>query len=349
MFRKIIDRSDARSIRLLIILTVAAFLVVPLFGSVNDAGAQADKPLIKWRHGSPAAKIMELAFRQMAIEKGFFKKEGLDVELVLITEGATILKAVVADDLQSADLGSSPIFPAIEKGAPIKMIGAFFPGANYTIFGKKDIKKLSDLYGRTIATSAPGALLHMLAVAVLTTNKLDPGKVQFVNIGTSAEVFRAVMAGKVDAGVTLSTYQPEIDQNPNLHAIASVPNHVPQFVRLGLITSDKTIKEKSEPLTRFLVAYAMGHRYALQNKDETIKLASKITGMTVEKMAWEFDWYIKNKVFDPNFGVTPAQIKYMQELSIQSKAQEKMVPFEKMVNLEFRKKVLETIGEYKMP
>ncbi len=118
-------------------------------------------------------------------------------------------------------------------------------------------------------------------------------------------------------------------------------------MRQTFITSERVIRERPEELTRWLAAYARGHRYGLDHKDETVQLASELTGVTdLDNFNWTFDWYVENNIVDPNFRVPPESIDYMQDLGIRLGGQRTKLPYERIVNPTFRERALALIGEY---
>src|SRR5262249_8705135 len=100
-----------------------------------------------------------------------------------------------------AGSGFASVFPAIEKGGKLKILAGASLLTDQAVFSAKpDIKSVKDLKGRTIGTGAPGALVHQMMVALLHKKGIKVSDVTFVNVGSNVDVFRAVVAGTVDAG-----------------------------------------------------------------------------------------------------------------------------------------------------
>ena len=141
----------------------------------------------------------DTAFQLMAQEKGYFQELNIDFEPVGVTSGDNMLRGVLAGEFDSGDFGPSITFPAIAQGAGLKLIGTNNPRVPHVLFGKKEINDLRDLYGRLVGVAAPGAFLHALITATMVKEGLDPERVQWVNIGASPDVFRAMVGGKIDS------------------------------------------------------------------------------------------------------------------------------------------------------
>lgn len=317
-------------------------------GAAPTAAAQpaASGALARWRHAEPSA-IFESAFRQMAVRKGFAREAGLDVEIQHLTSGTTIIKGLVAGEYDSADIGSSPVYPAIESGAEIKILASFTPGLFYAFYVRPDIQSVRDLAGKPIGTNDPGALLYQLAQASLEAQGLDPTQVEYANVGGSPAIFQAVVAGKVAGGVSGVEWLREAERSGQAKPLFYLNQTLPRFLRQTFITSDRVIRERPEELTRWLEAYARGHRYGLDHKDETVQFASELTGVTdLDNLNWTFDWYVQNGIVDPNFRVPPENIEYMQDLGIRLGGQRTKLPYERIVNPAFRERALAALGEY---
>jgi ABC-type nitrate/sulfonate/bicarbonate transport system substrate-binding protein len=321
----------------------------PAPSSAGQASAPAAREVVRWRHGD-VSPLFETAFRYMAHEKGFDHEEGLDVEIAHIASGTTILKGVLAGEYDTAELGTAPIYPAVAQGAPVKLLASFMPGQFYYFYVRRDIQDLPDLYGRSIGSGEPGALLHQLAVALFLSRGLDPSRVEFVNVGGSPAVYRAVVSGKVDAGVAGAEFYRDAERNPEVKPLLVMHEALPRYLRFGLIASDRVIRERPEQLTAFLRAWTRGHRYALEHKAETVALAAKITGLdNLDDLNWTFDWYVRNQVVDPNGRLPPESLQYMQELSVATGAQATIVPEERLVDRRFMEQVLAQLGPYQSP
>jgi len=314
--------------------------------AAKPAAAPTSAALARWRHAEPSA-IFESAFRQMAVRKGFAREAGLDVEIQHLTSGTPIIKGLVAGEYDSADIGSSPVYPAVEGGAEIKILASFTSGLFYAFYVRPEIQAVRDLVGKPIGTNDPGALLYQLAQAALEAQGLDPTQVDYANVGGSPAIFQAVVAGKVAGGVSGVEWLREAERSGQAKPLFYLHQVLPRFLRQVFIVSDRVIRERPDDLTRWLAAYARGHRYALDHKDETVQFAAELTGVNdLDNLSWTFDWYLQNGVVDPNFRVPPENVEYMQDLGIHLGGQRAKLPYERIVNPAFRERALATLGEY---
>jgi ABC-type nitrate/sulfonate/bicarbonate transport system substrate-binding protein len=143
-----------------------------------------------------------LTLQHLIKQQGYLEELGLDPTMLNVADGSKLMGAIISGGSDICAMsGFSQVLPAIEKGARMKLIGTAGQLAVQTIYTTRPgIKTVKDLEGRTVGVGSLGALLHQMMVAILRKKGVDPAKVTFANIGSSADVFRAVVAGTVDAG-----------------------------------------------------------------------------------------------------------------------------------------------------
>lgn len=149
-----------------------------------------------------SAGSLNLVFDALMKQQGYFKEFGVDATVQNVSDGSKIISALLGGNGDMcAGSGFSSLLPAIEKGAKLKIIaGAALSPLTALYSSRKDIRSAKDLIGKTVGTGAPGALLHELVVGLMIKKGLDYTKVTFVNVGSGNDIFKAVMAGTVDAG-----------------------------------------------------------------------------------------------------------------------------------------------------
>ena len=149
-----------------------------------------------------ATGVLNVTMDALMQQERFLESFGLSPEILGVADGSKILSAVVSGSVDASGLsGFGQVFPAVERGAGIKVLAAGSQIPSLAMFtSKPNINSLKDLEGKSIGTGSIGALVHQLTVTLLKKYNVDASKIRFVNIGSSAAVFRAVAAGTVDAG-----------------------------------------------------------------------------------------------------------------------------------------------------
>src|ERR687897_3566560 len=105
-------------------------------------------------------KIVDVAAMFMAMEKGFFKSEGLELETIPMAGGAVIVQGVTSGDLQFGWTNVISLYQAVAEGFDFKLIA---PGASNTkdkkeshailVANASPIKTAKDLEGKTVAVN----------------------------------------------------------------------------------------------------------------------------------------------------------------------------------------------------
>ena len=134
---------------------------------------------------------------------GFFRAEGLDIQISDFAGGARALQAVVEG---SADVCSGAYEHTINLQSKNQMFQAFVlqgraPQIAFGVSVKKmpDYKSIADLRGKKIGVSAPGSSTNMMASLVLSRGGLKASDVSFVGVGTAAGALLALRSGQIDA------------------------------------------------------------------------------------------------------------------------------------------------------
>ena len=79
-----------------------------------------------------------------------------------IKAGATLMKALIAGEIDSVDMGAAESIVAGVRGTGVKIVGCTWPGVPQVVLAKTEIKTLADLKGKNVAISSPGSLPDLL-------------------------------------------------------------------------------------------------------------------------------------------------------------------------------------------
>jgi NitT/TauT family transport system substrate-binding protein len=199
-------------------------------------------------------RVMDDAQAIVAHEGGFYKKHGLDVELVEFKSGTDLIKAIVGGQLDSGVLGFTNAVAWASKGADLKVVGGAQHGYHAIVVrDDSGIKKVADLKGRTLASQAEGSTADtVLKGVVLKDAGLKSDDVTIM--GVSPQVAVQSLAGKrVDAAFL---FEPQA-------RIAQLIAPVTQIYEIGevwpfpcmvVITSGETLKKRKDDVWKSLDA-----------------------------------------------------------------------------------------------
>jgi NitT/TauT family transport system substrate-binding protein len=138
----------------------------------------------------------------VALERGYFRQEGVNAEYVPFRGGPDLVKAVVAGEILIGVTGSTDILVFREAGAPIKMIATHTEGNHFTLNVAPDVQKVADLKGKTIGVTRAGAATWVFARMVAKNEGWDPDRdVKIVGLGGLDAQLAALARGEIHAFV----------------------------------------------------------------------------------------------------------------------------------------------------
>src|SRR6185295_17571247 len=155
----------------LTMLRVLSFLIVWL--AIADATAIAQAPAKKVRMGIQSTNIGFLPFHA-AFHKGFYREQGIDLEMIFMATQAVNAAFVRGDLDYSAAVNG--IIQGIVRGAPAKILACAVDRPLQSFIARKDIRAPRDLKGKKVAGSTTGGTATLMADAALKHFGLDPGR-----------------------------------------------------------------------------------------------------------------------------------------------------------------------------
>src|SRR5262245_52104109 len=247
-----------------------------------------------WRHGIIEAKS-DAGIFYMASKRDFAQKLGLKLEFVPLKTDTLELKAMIAGELDSYEGGPQGAIVAAARGADVKVVGCNWLVVPHGLFVRDAINAVPDLKGRSIAVSAPGSFPELVARAVLEKAGVPASDVKFASMGSDTDRYKALVAGVVDGAIVSNEYTP-VAAKAGVKLLVPGSEAVPNFLRVCLQMTGKTLKDRPEDAAKFLAAEMEGLRYAATHRDETVKLTHDITGSKPDdpRPAFVYDWAVKS-------------------------------------------------------
>ena len=204
----------------------------------------------------------------IAEQLGYFKDEGLQVEVPDFAGGSKALQALVGG---SADVVSGAYEHTINMQAKNQFIESFVlqgraPQIVLAVSTKTmpDYKSLADLKGKKIGVTAPGSSTSMMASYVLAKAGIKPSEVSFIGVGAASGAITAVKSGQVDAIANLDPVITMLQRDKLIKVVADTRTLKDTQAVYGgpmpaavLYTHGKFVQEN--PNTTQALAYAMVH------------------------------------------------------------------------------------------
>jgi len=168
-----------RAIKIKLALVLA--LALCLAAHMSSMAAKAELQKIKVSEAIHGIFFLPL---YVAHGKGFFKDEGLDVELLTAQAGPLAMQALLAGQVQFCATGHGLIANLYAKGKPTKIVNQMQSRCTFYLLGRPEIKSIADLKGKSVGCTKIGAESYAIARAILAREGLDPDKdVTLVGVG----------------------------------------------------------------------------------------------------------------------------------------------------------------------
>jgi ABC-type nitrate/sulfonate/bicarbonate transport system substrate-binding protein len=221
-----------------------------------------------------------------ALDMGFFKKAGLDVQVTTLSNGAIIASGVASGAFDIGSSAISSIASAHERGIPFVIVApaALWSSDRITtalvIAKNSPIKTAKDLDGKTVAVNALQSVNHVGPQAWMEQNGGDPSTVKFIEIPFPA-MPAALESHRIDAAMLT---EPALDISVNSGArILAAPYDAisKKFLFLGWISTSKWVEAHPDTARKFAAVIAQTARWANANPSQSARILEKYTRLPV--------------------------------------------------------------------
>jgi ABC-type nitrate/sulfonate/bicarbonate transport system substrate-binding protein len=224
----------------------------------------------------------------VAVSKGFFREEGMDVEVVQANPRLGAMALMNGDVLFTATFVSS--VRGILSGLPLKVVLVSFKRGFYYLIAHPSVKDIQELKGKKMAVSSIRGSDHLVAEELLRSKGFNPAQLQPIALGDTSVRLQSVLTGAVDV-TALSPPHDLMAQNAGMKVLAGPPEI--GMPASGLITTDRLIKENPQFVRRAVRAVLKANRLIEENRQETIKVLLQWVKQTPEIAARSYDVELK--------------------------------------------------------
>jgi ABC-type nitrate/sulfonate/bicarbonate transport system substrate-binding protein len=208
-------------------------------------------------------------------ENGFYKKEGLDTQLVYIASSTTMAQAMFARQVAISTVNSGSVVTSTLQGGDLVLMGAVMNAAAFYIITRPEIITVQDLKGKKIGVTRLGSSSDFAVREYLQKNKLQPNRdVNIVQIGGMPELAAALNNGSISAAPLSSPSSYVAEQKGN-RVIANLANEEIYFVIAGLTTTRRFLREQRSEAKAFLRAFGRATHFMFQQPDAAKRILTK--------------------------------------------------------------------------
>jgi NitT/TauT family transport system substrate-binding protein len=216
------------------------------------------------------SKLVSYPGVPIALARGYFKQQGLDVRMVFFDGAQPISVGVASGDIDFGVSGLSASFYTLAGHGQLKLIassageaaGGFY---NLTFVASNKaydagLKSVKDLPGHDVAIVQVGTSLHYAIGLAAEKYGFPMSAVNIRPLQSNTNVIAALSGGTVDAAVMPSTPTLNPVAKGEIKRVAWVGDVTPDWMGAALFTGTKTANERGDMVKRFLVAYRQGTR-----------------------------------------------------------------------------------------
>jgi len=262
----------------------------------NVCGAQERTKL----RVSSATKTLGYGPLWIASRMGFFAKQNLDVEVVVIRASDVGIQALAGGSLEIAGSASDAPIAAIEKGLDLVIVGGLINGLTQSIMAAKKFKTYNDLRGATFGAISLTSGVTFALRQVLKVKGLEyPRDYKLLVIGGTPQTYAALVAGSIDAAA-LSLPVNYAAEEQGFNEIGRFVDVIANY-QLAALSTKRAWAEKNRPvLVRFMRAMAQTMRWIHQNKEPAADYLAREMNLKPDhaRRGWEF--YTSTKTWHPD-------------------------------------------------
>ena len=224
----------------------------------------------------------------LAKEKGFFKKQGVDVEIVVIESPADRRAAFAAGKIEgmATTVDTHVMTAAAENPIPLKQVlGLDDSHGGDGMVAKKEIKTIKDLKGKTVAAQLGAGASYFWLNYVLLQNGMKITDLKMIDM-KAGDAGSAFVAGKVDAAVTWEPWLSKARETPFGHVLLS-SDKTPGIIVDSLAFKPDFIKKRGADVKKVAAGWFEAVKFAATNPKEADAIMAKFTGQKPEEFTKE--------------------------------------------------------------
>ena len=230
---------------------------------------RAGKP-IPVRIAVVSRSTLDLPF-WVARERGFFRDEGLDVEIILFKASMTV-QAMMGGSIDFGTATGTAVSAAV-NGADVRIVHAMSDRPSFDLIAQPSITSVQQLRGKKLGIGGIGGLPEFLIRQILGANQIPVDQVTLLPLGASDVTYMSLKAGVVEATM-LQIPNTFFAQDEGFRKIASGAD-VYRVVQGGLTTTKSIISEKPEVVTKVIRATLRAVRLIKSDKKYALEIMMK--------------------------------------------------------------------------
>ena len=220
----------------------------------------------------------------VAQARGFYKKNGLDADLLFIPSTTTSVSSLVAGDVQVANASGGGVASAVVAGADLVMVACYLNSLPYELVVSESVKSAEDLKGKSIGISRVGSASDVAARALIRGLGMEPDKqVLIMQVGGPAERAASFRTGRI-AGFPSPPGIIHLTKGIPYRILISTADFQKRFdfPYICATTTKSYLARNRDTVKRVIMAHIEATQFFKAHKEDTKKIISKYSRINNE-------------------------------------------------------------------
>jgi NitT/TauT family transport system substrate-binding protein len=246
------------------------FAVAVLFPIVGAMAAERPAKLVPIRIAVVSRGTLDLPF-WVARERGFFRDEGIDAEIILFKASLTV-QGMLGGSIDFGTATGTAVSAAV-SGADVRIVMAMSERPSFDLMGHSSIASIQQLRGKKIGYGGVGGLPEIIIRQILAANQIPADQVTFLSLGGGDVSFMSLRAGVIDA-VMLQFPNTFLAQDEGFRKLAAGADYY-RAVQGGFTVTKALLTDKPELVTKVVRATLRAVRLLKSDKKYGLEVLTK--------------------------------------------------------------------------
>jgi len=231
----------------------------------------------------------------VAKEQGFFQKEGLNVDMVLMPAALNI-KVLLSGDIQYATTLTAGVVANV-RGINTRVVMCFVDRPLLDLVGNPEIGSIADLKGKLVGISSRGGLHDVTMRRIFAKAGIDPSQVTLITVGEQGAMLNGIKSGRIAAGL-LNPPHNFVAYGQGLKNLGFAGDFF-RAPSTGIVTMQETLERSPEQVRRLMRALTRARTFARENKPATVAILKRFVRIQDEDLVSRiYDYHRKAETPD---------------------------------------------------
>jgi NitT/TauT family transport system substrate-binding protein len=270
--------TPARERKIAGVVCIAASLLALSFDGVLAADSKSGELKLRVGLASSPAPALPNSVMWLARDLGFYKREGLEVELIEFNGTPVAIASMMAGEIDVANIGTADLIRLVAtKRQAMRAIHSPDARLYFLIAAREDIASVKALENKQFGVARIGSVDYSMSTIALKALGANPAKISMIAIGSPSTRAQALVAGRVDATTLSLGSWVTIRKQAGVKVLVDQDTYFETATVVQKVNAApmKVIQEKPEQLRRLTAAILKASRYFAENQDAWVEAITK--------------------------------------------------------------------------